>query len=240
MRVFFPSFLPENLKRNLQKKAITCVEIPLIKTVPVDFNTNIDFSSFDYVIFSSKNGVKHFLSRVPPSKIAKCNVIAVGKSTAEKLKEVGIPSETPKKFSGEGLISFFSSKNVKGKKFLIVRPKIARKVLKEFLEENGADVKEIIVYETIINKEMKDELLKTLKEKIDVFVFTSPSTFKSFLKLSQSTGEKALKEGKIIPIGEVTAKAVEKKGYKVWKIPDEFTLNGIVNTIIKNLKLLEA
>lgn len=239
MRVFFPSSLPENLRKKLQEKKITFVEIPLIKTVPVEFDTTINFSIFDYIIFSSKNGVKHFLSKVSPSQILKCNTIAVGKSTAEKLKEAGIFPEIPEKFSGEGLISFFSNKNVKGKRFLIVRPKIARKVFKEFLKENGAKVEELIVYETVTNEEKKEEFLKALKEKIDVFVFTSPSTFKSFIKLSQTKGEKALKEGKIIPIGDVTAKAIADAGYKIWKIPDEFTLNGIVNTIIKNLKLLE-
>ncbi len=239
MRVLFPSYLPESLKKKLQNINIATVEIPLIKTVPIDFKTDIDFSKFDFIIFSSKNGVKHFFLKISPSTIKNCKIIAVGKSTAKKLKEFGIEAEIPDKFSGEGLIYYFSDKNIQNKKFLTVRPKVAREIFKEFIQEKGASAEEIIVYETVTNTEEREKLLRAFSKPIDIIVFTSPSTFKSFLNLSGETGKTSLKKCKIIPIGDVTAKAIINSGFNIWKIPTEFTLSGIVDTIIENTNNLE-
>ena len=48
--------------------------------------------------------------------------------------------------------------------------------------------------------------------------------------------ETTLKEVKIVPIGHVTAQAVEKRGFKVWKLPFVYTVDGIVELILSECK----
>ncbi|WP_022846578.1 MULTISPECIES: uroporphyrinogen-III synthase [unclassified Desulfurobacterium] len=234
MRVFFPSKLSSEQIDKLNDEGIVAIAIPLIKTVPLPFSVEeIENFQPDFVVFSSKNGVKHFLSKIPIDYLKTARVIAVGKSTAKLLKSEGIEPLVPQTFSGEGLVELVKTMEIKGKKFLLIKPKVARKVFSEFLKQTGNEVKEIIAYETIVNEEVKEDLIREIEKGIDIFTFTSPSTFKSFLKLSEDKGEKALSKSKIIPIGHVTANAIEKANFKVWKIPEEYTLNGIINTIIE-------
>ncbi|WP_457568942.1 uroporphyrinogen-III synthase [Desulfurobacterium sp.] len=233
MRVFFPSELSREQTAILNKQGIAPVAIPLIKTVPLPFSAEI-VESFepDFIVFSSKNGVKHFFSRVPVDHIKNGQVIAVGKSTAKLLKNKGIEPLIPENFSGEGLVELIKKNKLKGK-FLLIKPKKARNLLPEFLKKEGNIVQEVIAYETVANTEAADELAKEVAKGFEIATFTSPSTFKSFLKLSGEKGKELLKKTKIIPIGHVTAEAIQKAGFKVWKLPQEYTLNGIINLIIE-------
>ncbi|WP_456397213.1 uroporphyrinogen-III synthase [Desulfurobacterium sp.] len=233
MRVFFPSELSQEQIMTLDKHGITPVAIPLIKTIPVSFSADIveNFKP-DFIVFSSKNGVKHFFSRIPAGHVRDTQIIAVGKSTAKLLEEKGIEPLIPENFSGEGLIELIKNSKLKGK-FLLIKPKKARNLLSEFLKKDGNIVQEVITYETVTNTEAADELTKEIVKGFEITTFTSPSTFKSFLKLSGEKGKQLLKKTKTIPIGHVTAEVIQKAGFKVWKLPQEYTLNGIIELIIE-------
>ena len=239
MRVFISSSLSEELLKRLESKGFEVVAFPLIKTKPIPFSKEevIGFSP-DFIIISSKNGVKHFFSVVPKEELKKAAFIAVGSSTAEKLKKLGISPLIPQNFSGEGVIELLKKldlRELKNKKFLIVRPKVARKVVSEFLRLNGFTVKEVIVYETVINEIAKEELSKEIDKGFEFLAFTSPSNFKAFLELTGEKGKKILKSSRIVPIGHVTQKAIEKAGFSVFKVPREYTLNGIVDLILETI-----
>ncbi|MEO2067934.1 MAG: uroporphyrinogen-III synthase [Desulfurobacteriaceae bacterium] len=240
MRVFISSSLSEELLKQLENKGFEVVAFPLIETKPIPFSKEevIDFSP-DFIIISSKNGVKHFFSVVPKEETKKATFIAVGSSTAEKLKRIGISPLIPQNFSGEGVVELLKElglKELKNKKFLIVRPKVARKVVSEFLESQGFRVKEIVVYETVIDENVRDKLNMEIEKGFDLFAFTSPSNLKAFLELTGEKGKEALNSSKLIPIGHVTQKAIEKAGFPVFKLPEEYTLNGIVDLILKTFR----
>ena len=230
IRVFISSNLPPDLGNRLQKENIELLSFPLIKTIPIDFNPLVVKAfSPDYIVFSSKNGVKWFFRTVPVNLI-KSSIVAVGSSTAEKLRDLGFSPYIPSEFSGKGLINLFKNRNLRGVRFLLVRPKIARKEFSRFLREKGAVVEELIVYETVNDTSNKEKLLEFFKKKVDFAVFTSPSNFKSLL--SQISAE-YLKNTKLIPIGTTTKEAIEKLGFSCYTVPEEFSLRGIVETILK-------
>ena len=234
VRVFFSAELKEDQKEILRKTGFEPVSIPLIRTIPVEFSMEevLAFSP-DFVIISSKNGVKHFFSRIPPEKFKSSRFIAVGSSTAKKLEELSIEPLIPENFSGEGLVELLNSIDLDGKKFLIVRPKVARKLVSEFLKKSGAEVKEVVVYETVANEDIKETLMAEINRGFEILAFTSPSNFKSFLRLTGEKGREILNKGKIVPIGHVTQKAIEKEGFKIWKVPVEYTVKGIIDLIVK-------
>ncbi|WP_457567545.1 uroporphyrinogen-III synthase [Desulfurobacterium sp.] len=236
MRVFFPSKLSTNQIGKLLDRGIVPVVIPLIKTVPVPFSVE-EIKNFqpDFIVFSSKNGVRHFLSRIPVDYLKKTRVIAVGKSTANILKNAGIKPLIPRSYSGEGLVELVKDLSITGKTFLLIKPKVARKILPQFLKESGNKVKELVVYETVTNREAGESLVEEIRKGFEILTFTSPSTFKSFLKLSGNDGRNLLLKSKIVPIGHVTAETIRKSGFNVWKIPEEYTLDGIIDTITGNL-----
>ncbi len=237
VRFFISKELKERQKSLLRNNGVEFLGAPLIKTIPVNFNPQ-EALSFEptSLVFSSKNGVKFFLKEVPYEKIIGKKVYAVGPSTAEYLKELGIKSEIPENFSGEGLIKLLKGKELKGERFLIVRPKKARKLLTSFLKERGVPFKEVIVYETIENQEVKPKVEEFFKEKVDFTAFTSPSNFKSFLKLFPHLKGK-LAESKVIPIGHITEKAIREKGINPLPPPKEYTVDGILEKLLSFVKV---
>ncbi len=232
VKVFISAELPSDLKEKLESAGVELLSLPLIKTVPVEFNPLIVRAfSPDYVVFSSKNGVKWFFEKVPANWI-KGNVVAVGSSTAEKLKELGFSPLVPSEFSGEGLVDLFKENDLRGVRFLLVRPKIARKIFSDFLKGKGAVVEELVVYETVYDTLNREKLLNFFKDGVDFAAFTSPSNFKSLL--SQIPAE-LLKNVKLVPIGTTTKKAIESAGFSCYTVPEEFSLKGITQAILKSL-----
>jgi len=232
VRVFISAKISGEQEERLRKAGFSVTAFPLIKTLPLPFEPEEAYRfNPDFVVISSKNGVKHFFSRVSPDEFKSSKFIAVGSSTAQKLKELGIDPLIPDNFSGEGVIELLKRLNVEKKRFLIVRPKVARKLVPEFLSKNGAVVKELPVYETVPDSSRKEELQNEISKGLNVLAFTSPSNFKAFLELGKELAENTLKGAKIVPIGHVTAKAIENKGFKVFKIPSTYTLDGIVELI---------
>lgn len=237
VRVFFSAKLSGKQLNLLKNHGFEVVPIPLIRAVPIDFSKGdvLTFSP-EFVVISSKNGVKHLFSRISPENFRNATFIAVGRATAERLKRLGIEPLIPENFSGEGVVKAIESWDLRDKKFLIVKPKFARKLVPEFLKERGAKVKEVAVYETVTDESIKEKLNKEMGKGFDIAVFTSPSNFKSFLTISGDRGKNLLKRGKIVAIGHVTKKAIERLGFKVWKVPKEYTIDAIVNLIIQGGK----
>jgi uroporphyrinogen-III synthase len=94
----------------------------------------------------------------------------------------------------------------------------------------------VVVYETVANEDIKETLTAGINKDFEILAFTSPSNFKSFLRLTGEKGREILNKGKIVPIGHVTQKAIEKEGFKIWKVPVEYTVKGIIDLIVKAIK----
>jgi len=235
VRIFISTKVSDEQRERLKAAGFEMVAFPLIRTVPVDFEPE-EVHTFrpDFIVISSKNGAKHFFSRISPKELETAKFIAVGSSTADRLRKLGLEPFIPENFSGEGLVELLKGFNLENKRFLIVRPRVARKVVSQFLREKGAEVKELITYETVPDASKKELLEKELKEGFDINSFTSPSNFKAFLELGKKLAEDTLKKCKLVPIGHVTAEALEKKGFKVWKTPSVYTVDGIIDIILSN------
>ncbi len=236
VRFFISKELNERQKELLKSKGIESLGAPLIKTLPIDFDLQ-EIYAFKptSLVFSSKNGVKFFFKRFPYKEVIGKKVYAVGPSTAKPLERLGIKPEVPENFSAEGLIELLKRKELKGERFLIVRPKRARELLSSFLKDKGIPFKEVITYETVENTEAGQKVEEFFKEEVDFTAFTSPSNFKSFLKLLPHLKVK-LEKSKIIPIGHVTEKAIKEAGLQPLPPPKEYTVDGIIKELLSFLR----
>jgi uroporphyrinogen-III synthase len=237
VKVFISAQLPDELLKVLESAKVDTVHMSLIKTLPVSFDPQevLRFNP-DCVLISSKNGARHFFSRVRPEEFKDKEFIAVGKATASYLESVGLSNVlVPENYSGEGIVELLNLKNVAGKRFLLVRPRVSRKVVPEFLKSAGARVMEVVVYETVVDTAKRERLLRAIEERPSILSFTSPSNFSAFMELGGERAKEVLNTSKLLPIGHVTAKAIRKHGFAVWKVPKEYTLEGIVKTITEEV-----
>ena len=197
-------------------------------------------NAYDWLIFTSANGVRFFFKRVKAlgkekSVLSNLKVGVVGPKTAEILREEGVHIDLiPKDYSAEGLISGLLREGISGKKILIPRARYGREILPGTLRANGAKVTLISVYRTVAPDGIdKGDILKATNDDSKVILtFTSGSTVKNFFKLFDEKEKKFLKnKAKIAVISPVTAKAVEKMKFHVDIVPKVFTTKDLADEI---------
>ena len=200
----------------------------------------------DFVVFTSANGVR-FAFEICESEgglnlrelLSSAHIVAIGPATVQELKKRGLSADfVPQEFSSRGLVRLLASVGVKGKKVLLLRSSAGSSSLRMQIEELGASVEDIAVYEPVLrgDADAKRDFERLIEFEPEFAVFTSSLTFKSFLKLSRAFGVESdvlsmLNAAKIVAIGEPTASAVRDAGLEVSIIPEKSTIESILEAI---------
>ena len=189
---------------------------------------------YDWLIFTSPNGVEVFLNELWNSgadarALASAKIAVIGPGTAQALKPFGLKADlSPEKFVAESLLAALTKEDLAGKKILLVRVKEGRPVLPEGLEKAGALVKDLAVYQTV-----NPVWSEPLPGPPDMVTFTSSSTAAGLAALIP------LAERKNYPaasIGPVTTQTAESLGFPVLTEAKESTIDSLVLAIAECLK----
>lgn len=241
---------PENVRVTVQKQieslgflpyfypSITFVKSELTKKL---YKILSDIDSFDWIVFTSQNGVQFFIEALEESgisleKIRNKKIAVVGKKTASVVKKYKLPVDfIPSSFTTDALAN--EIKNIKEKKVLLARANLATPLLTKHLEEKGAKVTDVHIYKTSYiendNPEF-EELLKT--DQIYCLTFTSPSTVKGFLNnIKNSHNKKAVFSIPVLSIGPATTNELEKHGFQTILTADPHTINGMLAKLKENI-----
>jgi len=214
-----------------------------------------DLDSFDWIIFTSVNGVDGFLDRLKQSgknirNMSPKKIAAVGSKTRKRLESVGLEvSLQPKIFDGDNLLKSFENEDIMGKRILFPGSEYGREKLISGLADIGANLISVPVYRTIPNDDVDSSKLISLFEDgvIQIATFFSPSTFRVFLShlpinITESTINKSVA---IAVIGTTTSKYVNGLGFKADIVPEEHTSLGLIEAMknwaisTKSLKIKE-
>jgi len=174
-----------------EQKAEGVLNYPVIK---INFLTpSFSFDNIDYLIFTSKNGVRAVNNLTDEWK--KYPSFAIGKATAKEIENLGGKVEYIAKSAYGDEFAKEINEKYKNKTFLFFRAKkIVSNIQKEFVNNT---LKEVVVYETVCNIPDK-KLIKP-----SVVIFTSPSTVECFSKIND------FKDIKAIAIGNKTKKILK-------------------------------
>jgi uroporphyrinogen III methyltransferase / synthase len=221
------------------------IEFPTIEIQPPESFAALDaaiarIADYDWLIFTSVNGVEQFLGRFNLSgkslvEIQRKRVAAIGPPTAERLKGAGISScLVPEQYQAEGVLEALKPEELRAKRVLIPRAAKAREILPETLRQWGAAVDVVEAYRTVIPTADVPKLRSLLQEgTVDMVTFTSSSTAANFVKLFR--GEKLsdiLHRTAIGCIGPITEATVRELGGKADLVSAEFTIPGLVRAMV--------
>lgn len=220
------------------------ISFPTIKVEKISPNEELDKSiinitNYSYLIFTSVNGVNIFFQRffqlgMDIRTLANIKIAAVGSKTAAAMGKYGInPEIVPNEFVAEGLIDELSKVLSKEDNVLIPRAKIGRNELIDELSQI-ATINDLKIYHTVKDEENKEKIMDILNDLDSYYLlFTSSSTFTNFSEILKEDVGPALEKGKIISIGPITTKTIEEAGYSVYKQAKEYTIDGILELLIK-------
>jgi len=224
------------------------IEVPTIQIVPpvswqaID-DAIIGLSTYQWLIFTSMNGVRPFMDRLHAAKkdaraLANLRLCAIGPRTAQELGSYGLtPDLIPTEFQAEGVIEALSRVGIRGVRILIPRAEVAREILPDQLRELGANVEVIPVYRTIVPAMDVTSLSQQLQDgQVAVVTFTSSSTVRNFAELLGGRDRvRLLLTGTVVAcIGPITARTAEEYGMTVAVMPPENTVPALADAIVRH------
>jgi uroporphyrinogen III methyltransferase/synthase len=232
----------EEFSRLLQSYGAHVVAFPTIEIAPAEDWYPLDeaiekLDSYDWVIFTSVNGVRSFTQRLKHKgrgvdALVGKKICAIGPRTQGELEKMGLTvSFIPQEYQAEGVIEGLKARGIKGQKILLPRARGARSILPESLMEAGAIVDEVEVYQAIKPSKSNESLASILKKGIDVVAFTSSSTVRNFMVLISD--ETVLNGVKVAVIGPITAETVKNYGLEPHITPREYTIPALVEAIVE-------
>ncbi len=228
----------------LKQLGAEVIQVPLIEIAPPLSWRGMDraitqLRSFDWILFTSVNGVSAFFQRLKEKgkdrrSLSGVKICAIGPATAEELRKRGVWVDyLPKQYVAESILKGLKKEGIEGKRILLARAKKARDVLPEGLRSMGAEVDVVEAYRTIKPKGVSQRLRRLFQhEKVDVVTFTSSSTVHHFIDLLKGEDLKELlKETAVACIGPITAQTAREAGLKVHIQPEEYTIPALTRAI---------
>lgn len=230
-----------DLSQRLEEKGAEVIEIPTIEIRPPSSWGKIDrairsLSRYDWLVFTSANGVESFFNRLGHLKkdlrdLHGVKIAAVGPATARPVEGKGIRVDlVADEFRGEGLAAKMATKRIRGQRVLIAQAAQARPVLRDELVRLGAKVEVVEAYRSTCPREGKEEL-RTLLESgcLDLVAFASSLTVENFATMAGSM--ERLRQIPVACIGPVTARTARKYRLNVAAHPKRSTMTDLVETI---------
>ncbi|MBL8228805.1 MAG: uroporphyrinogen-III C-methyltransferase [Bryobacterales bacterium] len=217
-------------------------EFPVIEIVQPADSSAIDeaiarLAGYDWLIFTSVNGVKYFLERLDAScadlRRVRGKICAIGPATKRALEELHLKVDLlPKEYVAESMVEAFAAHDLAGKRVLLPRAAVARDVVPVELRARGAVVDVVEAYRTVVPEVSADTNAEVFERKPDWVTFTSSSTVKNFLALA---GRERLEGVRVASIGPVTSETARKHGIEVAIEAAEHTMDGLVRAILQSL-----
>jgi len=234
------------LSNLLAEQGAEPVECPTLEIHPPDSWAAVDeaiaeLSTYDWVIFTSVNGVESFMRRLwfhqkYVRNLASLRICCIGPITKEEAARWGVAADLiPKSFQAEGILEAMSGLGVEGQHILIPRAKVAREILPDQLRAMGAKVRVVETYQAVPPIMDMDLVRDRLQNNgIHYLTFTSSSTVRNFCQLFPNRHE-LLELTRNIPvavIGPITAQTVREEGLSVEVVALENTVPALVEAIL--------
>ncbi len=222
------------LSSRLRALGADAIELPTIEIQPALDYDALDqaiakLGVYDWLIFTSANGVRFFLQRLDRSAVdlraLRARICAIGPATRAAIEALHLKVDVMgKDYVAEGLLAAFGNQNLAGQRILLPRAAVARDLVPVELARRGAVVDVVEAYRTVAPAGGFD-----LAEKPDWITFTSSSTVRNFVAIA---GAEALAGVRVASIGPVTSATARGLGIDVAVEASVYTVDGLVDAIL--------
>lgn len=232
------------LNQALRRRGATVIELPTIALAPPRSWKPLDaalarLDLYHWVIFTSVNGVEHFLARLrklggSPARLRRARLAAIGPATARALLRYGLRVDVvPEEFHAEGLVAALQKRRWRGQRVLVARAAQARELLPRQLRRQGARVDVVAVYRTVAPPASARRARAIFRRHSpDLIAFTSSSTVRNFFALLGRGAARQLLAGvAVATIGPVTSRTARALGLRVAVEAHPHTVPALVRAV---------
>lgn len=226
------------------------LEIPCIKTAPPTqlqdlMDALLEINSYEWLVFTSPKGVTTFFNyffkaHQDMRDIGGARIAAVGPATAAKLRELHLQVDLmPVEAVGKKIAAAFKKhQDIENVKMCLFRAEKANPDLPKALEELGAIIDDIPVYQTVAESTVATPASEKLLEAgANWLTFTSGSTVEHFhARFDLRALLKKFPQIKLASIGPETTKALETLGLKPNIEAKQHTMEGLAASVLKSSK----
>jgi uroporphyrinogen-III synthase len=228
----------------LRQLGATVLEVPVIEICPPQSFRRLDRAlrlagDYQWLILTSVNGVQALLSRLDKFGLTKSHlehlrIAAIGPATRAEIEQGGLAvSVTPKKYVAEAVVDALRGE-VRGKRVLLVRARVARDVIPQELRLAGATVEVVEAYQTLVPPSARGRLrqvLTDMRQRPTTITFTSSSTARNFVGLLGNLRRDLLDGITMASIGPVTSSTLRELGLPTHVEAREYTVAGLVEAL---------
>jgi uroporphyrinogen III methyltransferase/synthase len=218
--------------------------LPTIAVKPIDDWGDVDrtlaaLSNYDWLVFTSVNGVRALLDRLwsiggDSRRLTHIKLAAIGEATADALREFHLrPDIVPDSYRAEALAEALLP-HVVGKRVLWARASRGRDVLPTELRAAGATVDELVVYQNVDIEHWDADLVALLERgEVDWICLSSPSIARNLRRLlSPAALAHVGTRIKLASISPVTSAAAREVGLPIAAEATTFTWEGLFDAIL--------
>lgn len=191
---------------------------------------------YTWIAFTSANGVRLFFQGLRAGgrdyrRLGHVKFAVIGEGTGKELSSYGftadyIPQDYCAEALGEGLCGILGARD----RLLLARSKGGSPVLTRKLSQAGIDFRDIVLYEVCASP-VAGEAGDSGKGP-DYLTFASASGVRAYFdRLEEQVGQPDLSGTKLVCIGEVTARELEKRGHKADVTAARYHVEGLVQAI---------
>ncbi|MBW3588195.1 MAG: uroporphyrinogen-III synthase [Actinobacteria bacterium] len=219
----------------IEQRGHEAIVIPAIEIVPPSDWGPIDEAlgradGFDWIVFTSSNGVRSILERMEETGIDKSrlpkNIGAIGPGTKAALARHGLEVDwMPTRYTTVAVSEELPDPPAT---VLLVRADIATPVLETRLMQRGFEVERIDAYRT--NSINAARIRQAVWDRVDAIALTSASIVRSFLEAIEDRG--ALEGIQIASIGPATTEALHEAGIEPSVEADPHTAEGLADGLL--------
>lgn len=233
------------LAEPLEELGAEILFVPVIEIVDPSERSELsraiqELGSYDWLIFTSANGVRHFVEALDKSnrdlRDLKAKICTIGPATRAAVEALHLRVDVmPKEYVAESLVEALAAEDLRGKRVLLPRAAVARDLVPVALTERGAIVDVVEAYRTVMPADAPERAKQTLALKPHWITFTSSSTVKNLVEALDKNGD-ALREfqrsgGKLASIGPITSATARSYGLSIDAEADPHTIEGLVTAI---------
>ncbi len=192
-------------------------------------------ASYDWLVFSSANGVQAVLRRLLAGggdlrRLASVRLAAIGPGTADALAAFHLNADLiPDEYRAESLAASLAI-DARGKRFLLARASRGREVLAEQLRAAGASVDHVVVYSsTDVSVADEEVTLRMADGGVQWVTVTSSAIARSLAALFGG----ALRKTRLASISPITSATLRELGFEPAVEASEYTIPGVVDALTR-------